>query len=288
MTSSEAATYPEDQFLVDFFYADKQRIHTILSQLFPEGYLTGIKIASKASKSTHAGGSGKIPGFAEVKADAINHAEDGIERMYASDWNAPVTFLKEINERGLLHHDIGEAKLGQMVLLSGRLQVLDLGTLRNMWTPITKLKQIIDQEQLRSSTNREMRRNQNVKKNVDAAAKDEEKKLSLVFDLLKGMPDLVQIKIASNDSDAWGNLDPANMLTKYEELPFKYGPTMPGEWLIVGILDALPDCVDNEGCYAATDFEQAMLPAMTFMREFMGRQPRAYGVTPLVIYRGIT
>ena len=61
---------------------------------------------------------------------------------------------------------------------------------------------------------------------------------------------------------------------------------MPGQWTVVGLLDAKPD-EENPISETNTDLEKGLLTAMLQMRLYLGRPASAWGITPLLIYREV-
>lgn len=106
--------------------------------------------------------------------------------------------------------------------------------------------------------------------------------------VLSVLPPLVQMKCFNGTEEAWGTLTPEHMLSDFSELAFKHGRGLPGEWTVVGLLDALPDDVIDAAPHVVnTEVENGLLQVMDAMRTFLGRRPYAYGITPLLIYRQV-
>jgi hypothetical protein len=80
----------------------------------------------------------------------------------------------------------------------------------------------------------------------------------------------------------------------------KHGTTIAGEWAVMGVLDALPDLdssgdVTESGIAGAIGtgalegpFGQMMRTLIPIMRPMLGRPFKAYGITPLLIFRKVT
>ena len=57
----------------------------------------------------------------------------GIERRYDASWHTVLNMLKALNERNFISPDIASTAPGQIALVKGRIQVLDLRMIQEMW-----------------------------------------------------------------------------------------------------------------------------------------------------------
>lgn len=280
------ADSPTDASLTDFFYADRRRLQTFLSQLFPEGNLTAAKVTSKKSSSYTGKGAGHVPLVADFETQGTKLAEDAIERHFDAEWSAPLNFLAEVAERRMLMEDLSHARLGQLVLLRANLQIVDFGTLNMLWKPVHQLLLAQEEDNYKMATNREQRRGGVNAKFADALKK-KERESTATGDILSALPSLVQLKCFTESTEAWGTLNPDFMLSSSSELAFKHGKGLPGTWTVVGILDALPDVENPAPINGNSDIENGLLQTMEAIRRGLGRRHSAYGITPLLIYRPV-
>lgn len=275
-----------DVSLTDYFYADRPRLHTFLTQLFPEGNLLQTKTASRKGFSTDGIGKGGLPPIAEFNLRGGKNVEDAIERQYDAAWSAPLNFLTEIARKSLLRDELDGASLGQIILLRGHLQVVDFNTLHQLWKPMRKiiLEEFIAQQQ--GLLNRTQRRSKDSKIQFDQARKQQADEIDLTGSILTALPALIQLKCFNERYEAWGTLNPQHMLCSPSDLAFKFGPGVPGQWTVVGLLDAKPH-EENPISETNTDLEKGLLTAMSQMRLYLGRPASAWGITPLLIYREV-
>ena len=75
------------------------------------------------------------------------------------------------------------------------------------------------------------------------------------------------------------------------DLAFKHGPTIPGEWLALGVLDGRPNSLQEafEGAVAhvKSPIQLGMVQVLHGLREAFGRGESDYAITPLAIYRPV-
>ena len=274
-----------DVSLTDFFYADRQRLHTFLTQLFPEGSLLSSKTLSKKSSSHTGSAAGHVPLVAQFQANGTKSAEDAIERHFDAEWAAPLNFLATVAERGMLNHDLSQSRLGQIVLVRGNLQVLDFATLQTLWRPIQRM--ILSQavKDVKATASREQRRSKDLGHRVSEQVKQQREENDAIGDVLDALPPLIQVKCFNDQHSVWGTLKPEFMLSSPAELALKHGRGLPGQWTVVGILDALPHMSNPLPPDGNTEIETGLVSAMDFMKEGLGRRNSHYGITPLLIYR---
>jgi hypothetical protein len=86
-------------------------------------------------------------------------------------------------------------------------------------------------------------------------------------------------------------LDDEGLAAPSSGFMLQHGGQIPGEWHLVGILDAKPDAFEDMPPYAVKlDSTMQLLfgELEPSVREMLGRPPRAYGVTPLVVFRSLS
>ena len=183
-----------DVSLTDYFYADRPRLHTFLTQLFPEGNLLQTKTASRKGFSTDGIGKGGLPPIAEFNLRGGKNVEDAIERQYDAAWSAPLNFLTEITRKSLLREELDGASLGQIILLRGHLQIVDFNTLHQLWKPIQKIIQEESIIQQQRQLNRTQRRSKDSKIQFNQARKQQADEIDLTGSILTALPALIQLK----------------------------------------------------------------------------------------------
>ena len=112
----------------DFVYVDSDRIAATLSQFDNFGHLSKLthQLAQKGVNVME----GSVAGV--VKGSITEDAQESIGKEYNPSWLAPLNFLDEIAARGMLVTDLEKAALGQFVIATGQLSVVDLSLLHGM------------------------------------------------------------------------------------------------------------------------------------------------------------
>lgn len=260
----------------DFVYVDHERIASVLSQFDDMGSLTKLT-QSHVRRGIKRGEAG-IPGIGKGQVEAGNDESQG--REYDPLWLAPLNFLDQLTVHQALEVDLPSARIGQFVMISGALSVADLTLLKEMWgNPIIK-KSMMAQAAPAVDLPRGQRRSQG---NTKAKVNDE---VELSLSILGMMPHYLQATIGSGAAAAWFNMEPRYMKQPVGDFTLKHGGYIPGEWHVVGLLDARPEDDDtifdvpNQNMLAAA-FQDLALP----VRFMMGRPLNMYGITPVVVFR---
>lgn len=165
------------------------------------------------------------------------------------------------------------------MLLKGRLTVLDMGLLKQIWK-IPEAKENALNAALEAKTDGD-----------DPAAI--ERTISMFFQMVEHLPHAVQcILTTANNPNCWGLLREEFITGSSSELALKYGLAIDGEWSLLGIIDAKPANQSDNDASA-----QAIMSAVSgngiameigrmaeIVRQ-MGRPTTAFGLTPLLIFR---
>ncbi len=277
MTSSVGQNSQAENFLVDFLYADRPRIASLSAQLFDDGHLTSTKKSSSSGVESGGKVGGGLPGIAKAETSAVDKTQESVERQFDATWSGPLNVLRELNDRGFLGADVEQALLGQIVLVEGTIQVLDLRMIQKMWRPI------MAQESSKAIAAAN-------KANKAKVQKDAKETAGLV-EIVEQLPHTLQFRIRSGAQSCWGTLDPEQMTINPSDLAFKHGASIPGLWKVLGLLDAKPNdpLIDfmTEVAQAQGPVIPGMLQMLMGLRQMLGRGDSDYGITPLAIYRTV-
>lgn len=278
MTSSADQDFPEEKFLVDFLYADRPRLAVLAAQLFDDGNIVGIKKYSQTGIDSVIKVKGGIPGIAGGETSSTDKAQESIERQFDSTWSAPLNVVRELNSRGLMIEGPDGAAFGQIVLIRGRIYVADVRMLQKLWRPVVKM------EAAKALTEA---KTESEKRHARQAAKENDS----LFDMIELLPHSLQFRISNLEAACWATLDPDQMTINPADLAFKHGPSIPGEWIAIGVLDAKPNTV-VDGLIGSvgnisSPLHGGLAQVLSGLRQGFGRPESDYGFTPLVIYRPI-
>lgn len=283
--------------LRDFLYHDPQRIGSFLSQFGADGVLQSLKQTSVSGENEASSTSGNLGAKAILNAQLSSSAQtgtssqDGAERTYDPLWINARAFLEHLTQNGLVESDIGIARLGRFVRVTGNLQIVDIGLIRGAYE-LDTFKALVgagDGEPLTQNRQHQNRRSRNPK----ASAK-EPSTIDFAFEMLGILPHTIQAVISSDGRSVWSTLKPDCMAIGASDLVLKHSLEIPGDWSMVGILDALPESSlpqapdDIVPVIAVRGFGVGLLSLIApITRQFLGRQAANYGMTPLLIYRDV-
>ena len=246
----------EKDSVFDFLYNDTRRVASFLAQFDDSGYLEKVVQKDAVTKGRKRGFKWSVGGGATLagtggqgtvalERSPSDEGSESLERSYDPLWTNARTLLDFLSERNLIQRDLMLARLGQFVLVSGSLVVLDLPLIKNAWGKSTVQKLIragADQE-LRATMSRQQRRAAG--KNAAPETLDG---ANLLIDLMSILPHSLQGRIFTDIGVVWCNLIDNFVVGQSNDLVLKHGSLIPGQWSVLGILDAFPDnlSVPNE------------------------------------------
>jgi hypothetical protein len=305
--SENLSENPERNSVYEFLYHDVARVASFLAQFETYGVLLNTKATEIAGRSTTTKGlvsaKGGVPLIAEGQAslDRGVTAEEleTAERSYDPLWANAKTFLDYLESESLLQRGLSGAKIGQFVLVSGELSVLQLTLLKSLWTgPGFKEKAIETQianamAALMGAS--QMAASAGAKKNQDqtAVAKQTRANALAGMELIASLPHTIQATIQGNDTSVWCVLAESALIPAASDITLKYGSLiMPGTWHALGILDAMPSPIPEQVPIVPSEKPVHIGPVLhnisNLARTLMGRPPEAYGLTPLLLFREVT
>jgi len=296
----------------DFLYHDPRRVGSFIAQMDASGHLTSLKQTETAESgsgmksSAHASGNIAIArGGAGFEDQRTAVERESLERTYDPLWTNALALLDMLSERNMIQDGLSAARIGQFVRISGTLTVTDLTLWRGLWS-MPALKEALSESANAGAEvptpSREERRKQEVVNRGKAPSKSTlEQSMEAGLALVGMLPHTIQARLTADSLEmVWCSLKEDGLVVSASDLTLKHGLTVSGVWTMVGVLDALPE-VDVDGHPTPTaisdiiysqavgvspigELMQRLTPAI---RGLLGRPARAYGITPLVIFRQI-
>lgn len=318
-TASGAARVarPHDS-VFDFLYHDARRTASFLAQLDPDGHLTGIKrterVEETSSDKSGASAQGGIPTLARAQAMFEGQrgklAGEGAERTYDPLWSNARALLDYLDERDLIRRDVSAARIGEFVLVTGGLTMMDLSLFKTVWSlPAMRelaIKGAVQQQAdppAPEARNRQERRALTKKVGSNGGPSPEARQqMEGAFAIVGMLPHTVQARITRPDGMVvWSSLREDGLVTSAADLMLKHGSAIAGQWSALGVLDALPDA-DAEGnltdsgvqsiisalSLSGSAFGKLLVDMEPHIRPMLGRPFQAYGITPLLIFREVS
>jgi hypothetical protein len=296
----------------DFLYHDARRIGSFLAQFDDLGHLQQITASESASKGAKRGYSLKLAGSAPAVPGVLDGAEGSItlardpsqsgseamERVYDPLWTNARTLLDYLDERKLIQRDITAGHLGQFVIASGQLSILNFGLLPKIW----KTSGIRDAAARQHVENARIQWNavpQNAALKGSERAKAEKAFLKATqeraegaMDIMPSFPHSAQCTIKGTNFSVWSTLSTEGMVGTVADLSLKHGTEIPGEWHLLGVLDALPSPIPAPITIVSSGIPENMGDLIKNLsnlgRTLLGRTREAYGVTALLLFRDVS
>ena len=214
-----------------------------------------------------------------------------LERVYDPFWTNARLFLDALTERDLIQRDIGAAEVGQFVLAKGWLSVLDLAMFKDAWKLPTVQRKVREgatpAKKASLMTAGERKAHQEQKDNTD-----------MMLEMIQIMPHSVHatmITSAENPKMVWCTLRDEYLVIPASDIVLAHGAMMPGEWTIMGILNAQPEFatpepdrdVDQTPGFMQSVVGQVSKLIAPVVRVALGRPAAAHAITPLLIFREV-
>ena len=260
--------------IFDFFYLDTRKIASFYAQLTGSGAISTRKnISSKLDEKTNEY-TGTIPTFASAKWGVKNNSGLNSEDLFDASVTMPREMIDRLDELGFINYDLNENQLGNLVLLKGSLSVFDVAGMKDVIDPAINFAI-------------------NQLPNTKPSEKQSINKLKKVMDpfvsFMKAVPFALQARFFDRgdfDQEVWMTLNRTEMFNDVNDINFKHGDVMAGDWHVLGVLDAIP----NDQFVKATETNEVNQMVENFtkmMKEQFGRPTTAYGMTPIAIFRVI-
>lgn len=278
---------PAIESLYDLLYVDTRRIASYVAQLDPNGTLTGIKLTSSISSGRSAEGKINVA-VASGEVHATGSAAEGIERQFDPLWAIPIAAMNRLDELGFIHRGLSSASIGSLVLVTGKVGLINVHMLRDMWPLIGRLIETTraDADPQESHRNRHERRAAEKRSSASAASK--KTPFGPMAELVSHLPHALELSLTAEDGNVWCTLKHDYMLTSAEDIALKHGATLAGTWHMLGILDAHPGPIEEAAEQPeGSSISQAMASLTLIVRQQMGRPESAHGMTPLMLFRAL-
>jgi hypothetical protein len=294
----------------DFLYIDSRRIALFLSQFGQYGHLKSLTRSVGENSKTGGGIDLKI-----AKVEYGEGADSSLKKEYDAQWVAPLSFLDQANQRGMIKRGLDGARIGELVLASGSLEIRDLAIIRKMFAmPSMKASMSAQQNIPVPRKSRDDRLGRRGGRDVQQPRQETPPTpADFGLELLAELPHALHAVIGADTRRVWCSLREDSLLVAPSDLFLKHGVHVSGTWNILGILDALPDEdlgeITPENVQLEFQQAQSAMPQgefggiMTlvtqgfggfidgmapFVRMLLGRPSRAHGFTPLLIFREVS
>lgn len=270
--------------LLDFLYADHERVASFLAQLYGIGAPKETEQSATKGKSTNRKGTLSL---GAIGAGAANEREWGqeVRQTYDPLWSNSRKLIEEVQERR--GTDQQKLNLGQIRILSGTLLAYDLSSIPSL----------MNSEAMEDFIAAGVQDDESMANRSATVKRAEKKKQAAVMrEFLKALPLGIGFVLVTDDGHFWFSVK-REYLSLYDlDVPLKFPVYVSGVWNVLGVIDAAPnDHVSGLEAIIARNID-GLMPAMVFhmmqltgaTAAMFGRPITAYGLSPLVVYRGVT
>jgi hypothetical protein len=293
----------------DFLYHDARRIGSFLAQFDNLGHLRQVTSSETAAKdakrgySLKVGGSLPVPGSPEGAEGGITFGVDpsqsgseALARVYDPLWSNALTLLDCLDAKGLIQRDVSAARLGQFVIASGELSILNAAMLPKMWANAAIrdvwVRHAVETAklQLKSKPRIDAVKQAVRERSEQAALKEAEATARSGIEVLPLFPHSPQCVVKGKDFSVWSTLGEEGMVGTVSDLSLKHGTDIPGEWHLLGVLDALPSPIPAQSTGGETGvaaMANLIKNLSNLGRTILGRPPDAFGMTALLLFREV-
>jgi hypothetical protein len=242
---------------------------------------------------------------------------DAAERTYDPLWRNGLILRDWLEEADLINRDITKTSIGQFVIVSGDLSVLNAAIMRDTWVSPTLralgIKQTVEKAQAKFEAENPANNAVSIsdkagpksleRARAEAARTARKKQLALAleaakiiaeinFDNLKYFPHSINCVITGNGFSVWSPLREEGITGAASDISLMHGSEVPGTWNLLGVLDALPSPIPAPEIVLPSDTPTHFAPNIknfaNMGRTVLGRSPEAYGMTALLLFREVT
>lgn len=283
MPSSQDQEAQRDEYLTDFIYIDKNRIASYIAQIHEQGVLTRLVENNSAEDCSDYGFNFGIKGLLAAGENVKTNLTQSAQKTFDASWSVIIDFIIYLNSNNYLIHEIDRAALGQIVSFEGEISIRDLRLLEK----ILDIAEVVSPELFGAlGMNPTPGRVQTAaeKKKLKAIHENNNNNLTII----RNLPYTVTFSAFNESNSVWATLEPGNMQINTVDLMYKHGNNIPGEWKIIGLLDARPSAEDERHSFSEPKNEITnVIDSLMEVTLKMGRDSSSYAITPLAIYRQV-
>lgn len=265
---------PSEEYLSDYLYIDTVRLSHYYGQIAEHGLVTQSKHVSKStSKDTDTLG---VKAVLTGSMASESSSEQTVELQVDASYSRPQHTLDALYEAGFIHEGLQNARVGTLFLAKGKLSIFDVRILQNMWQV---LGDVVAEDAVKGIAAPA------AKAKAKVTAK---KQYDNIAAIITKLPHSLQGNLHTDSNTGWFTLKPDCMIINPEDFAFKHGCDLPGDWHMLGIVDALPndfEVMTAGAQVAASDIENVMRGMLLGLREGFGRPMDRFGITPVMIFR---
>jgi hypothetical protein len=277
----QEADHTSEIELLDFLYADHERVASFLAQIDGQGALKTTEETGTKSKSETAKG-GLNLGVVSVGGEGTTDWQKDVRRTFDPLW---------INSRRLIDHFRKKVpgstiSVGQARILSGTLLAYDHSTLNSfLKSPATEALIASGMPDDDSMEGRSTKAKGDIKNKLAAVLRE----------MLQNLGLGVGFVLVTEEAHFWFTVK-KQYLSLYDlDVPLKFPIHISGLWSVLGVVDAVPnDHIEGLQEVLAKNIEGLLPPMVLNMTQLIGtvaaqfgRPIQAHGLSPLIVFREV-
>ena len=269
--------------MLDFLYADHERVASFLAQQSGIGALVENEETASKTKTSGKGGELRLGPIGGSAKGEKNWSKD-VRLAYDPLWMNS-TKLVELVKSERTPSDDKNYEYGRLVTLSGKLLCMDQALFGNLLKSPAIVDQIAggmkDEDSQRSSR-------QQAKERKDIA--------ETIREFINSLPLGIVFTLFDGDNAYWFNVKREYLQLQSLDIPLKFPAQIGGVWHVTGVIDARPqdygEFGTDLGLYGDKLLFSQAFPIITQMVVplvgLFGRPGDAYGLSPVTIHREVS
>ena len=265
--------------IYDFIYLDIDRIHSYYAQLM-DGVPNQKTSSSREQKDVTykvTAGPRDILHTEGIKGDS---KEESLDQLMDMHHVLPRDMINLLDEHNLISKKLAANNLGRLVMIQGLINFADFETLGKNSDNALNAHRQLNQE------------------SGEEFSDEEESNMKTVFKVINAYPIGVQATMQVNSGTtqhAWMALDKKYLTSAHLVSALKHKTLSSEEFVVLGILDAIPDRFVKEDAKDLERFRDNLVKANPFFhalfsmsdayKEIIGRPDDFYGINPISIFR---
>lgn len=261
--------------IYDFIYLDIDRIHSYYAQLM-DGIPNQKTSSSREQKTISHKATAGPRDVVHYEGRKEDSREESLEQLMDMHHVLPRDMINLLDEHNLISKRLAANNLGRLVMIQGLINFADFETLgKNSSVAIDYAR-----ENGTNFSDKEEAEMKNVMKIIDAYP--------------IGVQATMQVK-STTTQHAWMALDKKYLTSAHLVSALKHEILSSEEFIVLGILDAIPDKFVKDDSEHLDKFRNNLIDAKPFFealfsmsgayKELIGRPDEFYGITPVSIFR---
>ena len=268
--------------MLDFLYADHERVASIISQIEGVGALVGYERNYEKEKLSRGSVKAKLPLTSGEKSEGANYNKQ-LRQEYDPLWVNSKKLVELVSEKS--NASISELGYGKLVSVSGKLVCLDQSFINDLLKSDAVIESIAQGVELDQST-----------RSSKAQKKEKNDLATTVRDFLQSLPLGIVFILFAEDNAFWFNVKRDYLALQALDIPLKFPLAIGGQWHVTGLVDAIPQDHANILPTIEGTGNKLVLPQMFAVLTqliiplvgLFGRPTDCYGLSPVVIHREIS